>query len=260
MVTKVIFVGRATAETTPGWQDWAIISITEPGFPGEAKLMKGWHSVCRVHFHDADPAIPCGEPHTLMNEVDALKITHFVRQVAPGVDGILVHCKAGVSRSAAVAKWISRQFNVPFNHRYERYNKYVYHMLVKADKQRLKPIFTLSSKADIDSMDTHIQKMPERMINDWCLINLQASGKIHLVGTLGSDKNQESLASSYFAWVSPPIVKIDLDCRAVLAEDKFCIGLGEHKSSYPKPIHQAAIQCYSKHYTQAVNEFLGSKE
>lgn len=138
MVTKVIFVSRSTAETTPGWKDWAIISISEPGFPGEAKLMRGWHSVCRVHFDDVDPAIPCGEPHQLMNEADALKITQFVREVAPHVDGILVHCKAGVSRSAAVAKWISRQFDVPFNHKYERHNKHVYNMLIKADKLRLK--------------------------------------------------------------------------------------------------------------------------
>lgn len=138
MVTKVIFVSRPTAENTPGWKDWAVISISEPGFPGEAKLMRGWHAICRVHFDDVDPAIPCGEPHQLMNEADALKITQFVRKVAPHVDGILVHCKAGVSRSAAVAKWISRQFNVQFNHKYERHNKHVYNMLVKADKLRLK--------------------------------------------------------------------------------------------------------------------------
>ena len=259
MVTKVIFVGRSTAETTPGWQDWAVVSITEPGFPGEAKLMPGWNSVCRVHFHDVDPAIPCGEPHTLMNEQDAMKITQFVREVAPGVDGILVHCKAGVSRSAAVAKWIARQFDVPFNHTYDRYNKYVYNMLIKADKQRLKPLFTLASKNDIDAIDTHIQKQQDRVINDWCLVNLEVSGKLHLVGTLGSD-DPDSVGSSCRAWVSPPIMKVDLDCRAVLMEDKLCIGIGERKAGYPAPIHVAAIERYSKNYTQAAGEFLGSRE
>jgi hypothetical protein len=259
MVTKVIFVGRATAETTPGWGDWAVVSITEPGFPGEAKLLPGWHSVCRVHFHDVDPAIPCGEPHTLMNEADAQKITQFVREVAPGVDGILVHCKAGVSRSAAVAKWISKQFDVPFNHAYDRYNKFVYDMLVKADKQRPKPIFTLASKSDIAIIDTHIQKLPERVINDWCLVTLEASGKLHLVGTLGSD-DPDSVGSSCHAWVSPPVAKVDLDCRAALMEDKLCIGLGERKAGYPAPIHLSAIDRYSKDYAQALGEFLGPKD
>ncbi len=249
MVSKVIFVGRATAETTPGWQDWAVVSITEPGFPGEAKLMPGWHSVCRVFFHDVDPAIPCGEPHQLMNEADALKITQFVREVAPGVDGILVHCKAGVSRSAAVAKWIAKQFDVPFNHDYDRYNKYVFDMLVKADKQRLKPVFTLAGKDEIQFMDTHIQKEPGKTIDDWSLINLEVSGKIHLVGM---HKGQ--------AWVSDPVIKVDLDCGAALMESGLCYGLGEHHNGYPDPEQLKAIERYSKDYAQAKQDYLGSRE
>ncbi len=256
MVTKVIFVGRATAETTPGWGEWAVVSITEPGFPGEAKLMPGWHSVCRVHFHDVDPAIPCGEPHQLMNQADALKITQFVREIAPGVDGILVHCKAGISRSAAVAKWIAKQFDVPFNHKYDRYNKYVFEMLVKADKQRLKPLFTLAGKDDITMLDTHIQKQPERVINDWSLVNLEASGKLHLVGTLGSD-DPDLVGASCYAWVSSPVLKVDLDCGAAITESGLCIGLGERKAGYPAPIHVAAIERYSMDYTQALKESLG---
>lgn len=249
MVTKVIFVGRATAETTPGWQDWAVVSITEPGFPGEAKLLPGWHSVCRVHFHDVDPNIPCGEPHTLMNEADALKITQFVREVAPGVDGVLVHCKAGVSRSAAVAKWIAKQFDVPFNHKYDRYNKFVYDMLVKADKQRLKPIFALAKKADIQFLDTHIQKEPGKAIDDWSLINLDVSGKLHLVGM-----REEQ------AWVSDPVIKVDLDCCAVLMDSGLCYGLGERHNGYPEPEQLAAIERYSRDFVQALGEFLGTKE
>lgn len=248
MVTKVIFVGRATAETAPGWKDWAVVSITEPGFPGEAKLMPGWHSVCRVFFHDVDPAIPCSEPHTLMNEADALRITQFIRQVAPEVDGILVHCKAGISRSAAVARWIAKQFDVPFNYQYDRYNKYVYDMLVSADKQRLRPVFTLARKSDIQFLDTHIQKEPSKTINDWSPVNLEVTGKMHLVGTCDEK-----------ALVSGPVVKIDLKCSAILIESGLCYGLGERHSGYPAPEQLAVIERYSKDYAQAVSEFLGSK-
>ncbi len=248
MVSKVIFVGRATAETTPGWQDWAVVSITEPGFPGEAKLLPGWHSVCRVHFHDVDPAIPCGEPHTLMNEQDALKITQFIREVAPGVDGVLVHCKAGISRSAAVAKWIAKQFDVPFNHDYDRYNKYVYDMLVKADKQRLKPVFTLAGGDDIEILDTHIPNETGRTITDWSLIKLEASGKLHLVGM---HKGQ--------AWVSSPVIKIDLDCGVLLTDSGLCVEL-DKKSGYPDPEQLKAIERYSKDCTQAKQDYLGSRD
>lgn len=254
MVTKVIFVGRATAEATPGWKDWSVVSITEPGFPGEAKLMSGWHSVCRVYFHDVDPSIPCGEPHQLMNEADALKITQFVREVATGVDGILVHCKAGVSRSAAVAKWIAKQFDVPFNHSYDRYNKFVYDMLIKADKQRLKPFFTLSRRNDIQLIDTHLQKKPCEVINDWSLVNLEVSGKLHLVGTFGSEEK------GWRAWISDPVIKVDLDCCAALMESGLCYGLGERHNGYPEPEQLIAIERYSKDYAQALGEFLGPKD
>ena len=210
--------------------------------------MPGWHSICRVHFHDVDPAIPCGEPHTLMNEADAMKIAQFVREVAPGVDGILVHCKAGVSRSAAVAKWIARQFDVPFNHKYDRYNKYVFDMLIKTDKQRLKPIFTLARNSDIQFLDTHIQKEPGKTISDWSLINLEVSGKLHLVGM----RDEQT-------WVSDPVIKIDLDCGAALMESGLCYGLGERHNGYPEPEQLAAIGRFCKDYAQAAQESLGSK-
>ena len=60
----------------------------------------------------------------------------FVRLVAPNVEGILVHCKAGISRSAAVAKWICERFDLPFSDRYTQFNQHVYTMLVTADNNQ----------------------------------------------------------------------------------------------------------------------------
>lgn len=66
---KVIFTNKFTAERSPGWPDWAVISITEPEvFPGEAKLQDGWHSICRVNFHDVDLATKTEEPYVLMTQ------------------------------------------------------------------------------------------------------------------------------------------------------------------------------------------------
>ena len=132
MIKKVMFVGRATAETTPGWSDWAIISISEPdSASGEAKLMGEWHSVHRLDFHDIETEIP-GKNYLLMTQSQRKQIVDFVHKVAPEVQGIVVHCPAGISRSAAVAKWIAEVYDLPFNHEYDRFNKHVYNLLVEA--------------------------------------------------------------------------------------------------------------------------------
>jgi hypothetical protein len=134
---KVMFTNKFTAERSPGWPDWAVISITEPEqFPGEAKIQDGWHSICRVNFHDVDLATKTDEPYVLMTERDTQVIVDFVHSAAPEVYGILVHCKAGVSRSAAVAKWIARAYGLPFDHGYKQYNKYVYELVWKAGTRK----------------------------------------------------------------------------------------------------------------------------
>ncbi len=138
MVSKVIFVGRATAETIPGWQDWAMISITEPDpvtGNAEAKVLPGWRSLFRTAFHDITPDHPKDAFLTLMDEQHAREIVAFVRQIATDVEGIMIHCKAGISRSAAVAKWIAMEYGLPFNHDYEKFNRHVYDLLVEAGKE-----------------------------------------------------------------------------------------------------------------------------
>lgn len=67
-----------------------------------------------------------------MEDADAQKIVAFVKEVAPHVEGIIVHCRAGISRSAAVAKWICSQYQIPFDAKYLKYNDYVYRLMVLA--------------------------------------------------------------------------------------------------------------------------------
>lgn len=137
----VTFESRAKAEARPGWSDWAVISISEPASSeGPANLRDGWFEVLRLEFHDItepdwrdNPA----EPYVLFNEQQARVIIGFVRRCNDeGVAGILVHCKAGVSRSAAVAKWIADRYQLSFPREYELFNRHVYmtlreeHMLI----------------------------------------------------------------------------------------------------------------------------------
>ena len=72
--------------------------------------------------------------YSLMTHEQAQAIVDFVREVAPNVNGIMVHCRAGISRSAAVVKWISGEYQLPFNINYEKYNAFVYRLLKLAAK------------------------------------------------------------------------------------------------------------------------------
>jgi predicted protein tyrosine phosphatase len=135
---KVYFCDRNVAVAAGPWKDWALISINEPdAWDGMAKIAKGWHSVLRVSFHDVTM-----KSHGMdalirhCSQEDARQIVDFVRKAAPEVEGILVHCRAGVSRSAAVAKWISGEFRIPFDRRYDKYNDDVYRLLIAAGKAK----------------------------------------------------------------------------------------------------------------------------
>ena len=119
----VLFCDQKTAERNAGQPDWAIISITQIGGAG---LHPGWLDVLRLEFHDTD----IKDDPFAFNPLHAMLVSDFVEQVKEqGAVGILVHCYAGVSRSAAVAKWIAARNDLPFNDRYQLYNRHVYNVL-----------------------------------------------------------------------------------------------------------------------------------
>lgn len=133
MLKKVMFVGRYSAETCGPWPDFALISLGEPdAAEGDPKIQDGWHDVLRLSFHDITPDTLVEGSYTLMSDADAQAIVSFVKEVAPQVEGIIVHCRAGISRSAAVAKWICGEYKVPFDAKYRKYNDFVYRLMVLA--------------------------------------------------------------------------------------------------------------------------------
>lgn len=137
MISKVIFVGRATAENCGPYSDWALISVGEPAASDGPPVIKdGWHDVLRLEFHDVDMdthAAPDG-PYVLMSVEDAWQIVAFVERVAPRIEVLVVHCRAGISRSAAIAKWVARRYGLAFNHRYGRFNRHVLRLLEEAER------------------------------------------------------------------------------------------------------------------------------
>ena len=129
---NVLFMGRIEAESEKPRPDWAVISITEQG-ADLARLQGGWGAVLRQEFHDID-AIKPDEPYVLFSEAQAQEIVRFVNTAEDkGLVGVLVHCKAGISRSAAVAKWIAGRYGLFFPENYGLYNKYVFKLLARIE-------------------------------------------------------------------------------------------------------------------------------
>ncbi len=128
MLKHVIFTSQQSACSRPAWSNWAVISITDSG-TDDSRLLSGWHNILRLVFDDIDH--DDGE-YVLCSEFHARAIIEFVERCNDEkVEGILVHCRAGISRSAAVAKWISERYGMTFPVEYDQYNKHVYTTLTE---------------------------------------------------------------------------------------------------------------------------------
>lgn len=113
---------------------YGVISITDPG--RIANLSEGWGSILRLQFDDVeepDPYKPYGDPYARSSDLftaqDANKIIQWLDANKRKLAGIYVHCWGGVSRSAAVAKFIAEKYGIPFDHSYDKYNRLVYNIL-----------------------------------------------------------------------------------------------------------------------------------
>jgi predicted protein tyrosine phosphatase len=123
-MNQVVFTSRSDAESTPGREDWAIISITKPG-RGPANLRWGWCGILRLSFHDLSTEERRNSSRQIFSHEQAREVWTFVDDHAPFVDGILIHCDAGISRSAAVAKAIAERYALSFPVGYDMHNRLV---------------------------------------------------------------------------------------------------------------------------------------
>lgn len=127
----VRFLSRLQAEALSPCPDTVVISITTPGdLP--ASLPEGFRDVLRLSFDDLSEemlgvplgAIPDDTPddtqvrwkvYQLARATDAEAICDFLAYYArsPVAVSVVVHCDAGVSRSAAVARFIAGRYSTP---------------------------------------------------------------------------------------------------------------------------------------------------
>lgn len=109
MANRVLVMSRARAKKfsfQPHDFTSVIISITDIDKELNNLIVNtnnGIKSVLQVQFDDYDQ----GEPNCI-TEKDAEKIAEFVKRTADKVDTVIVHCEAGISRSAGVAAAISK--------------------------------------------------------------------------------------------------------------------------------------------------------
>lgn len=90
----------------PSHKKYAIISIQEPtgGYGFGVKFQKGGNcqAALNIEFSDCTPAIKM-EESVLINKEQAQKIHDFIEEMPKEVEQLIVQCKKGKSRSAAVA-------------------------------------------------------------------------------------------------------------------------------------------------------------
>ena len=136
MINHVSFCSEASAAQRPPSSDTALISITNPG--DIAPLKDGWAAVLRIAFADASYTEKTIESYRRMwhlssygfpTKKHALAIRGFLDALPPSATTLLIHCGAGVSRSAAVAKYASARYGLNFEKDYDRYNEALFRLL-----------------------------------------------------------------------------------------------------------------------------------
>ncbi len=118
-INHVFFASRELAESLAGNPYMAVISITDPGTPA-ASLDPLFQHVLRLSFFDATPADEyTPTPPGMFDHAVARRIDDFVRRLhaAPFAISVMVHCEAGVSRSAAVALFVEAATGAPLQAR-----------------------------------------------------------------------------------------------------------------------------------------------
>lgn len=134
---RVTFVPREIAESMTSSGE-LMVSISHPGDMDNRDCwphLDHWPHIIRLLFDDIEPPA-CGM--TLFSVEDARRL---IDKLDASNSDTIVHCAAGMSRSAAIAKWLSdyRGYDLwmhPKGIGTERYyNKHVYKTMCAADGQ-----------------------------------------------------------------------------------------------------------------------------
>lgn len=113
-------------------EDCVIISINCPGETTKIFNNKNILDICTLQFDDIEEQI---DDLVLMTNEQAKKIKIFIDKYKDKVNNIVIHCAAGISRSAAVGCVIARYLNKTDDYLWQTGNftpnKHVYRIMCK---------------------------------------------------------------------------------------------------------------------------------
>jgi len=136
MIHSIRFFNRESAQKWVAVPDEALVSIYGKG-EEKPSMEHEWDFLLSLQFDDADES---KEDRLLFTLDQAKQIVEFVKNAEEdGAEYLFVHCKGGISRSAAVAMALGEYYNVKvfmgyrlLPESYSQYNKFVYRKVREA--------------------------------------------------------------------------------------------------------------------------------
>jgi predicted protein tyrosine phosphatase len=130
---KVHFLPERIAVQIKPEPNWACISITLPNT--KANLKEGWSALLRLQFHDigGNYGNEADKDLVRMSDEQADSVIDFLDKISADetTEYLIVHCQAGISRSAAVALF-AHEYYTEFRYDLlgaDRHNQFVRHKL-----------------------------------------------------------------------------------------------------------------------------------
>jgi|GEM_PF-1817451 tetratricopeptide (TPR) repeat protein len=130
---KISFMSQKNAEALRPDNTMALISIVAPTVTRNPQ--PGWGARIDMVFNDIthiDPEDDRYKGYILFNEEMAKEMALFIKNLPSQITHIVVHCLAGVSRSAAVAKVLCEYYKQEFTYDYPYFNMLVYTLFKEA--------------------------------------------------------------------------------------------------------------------------------
>jgi predicted protein tyrosine phosphatase len=123
MLGRVAFVSLNQVQALAGRGDTLVVSIRDARYT--PVLDPGFADVLPLEFDDHDDdrdGLDAIKRKFDAGHSEVLRAWLAARAEAPEVYDLLVHCRAGMSRSAAIAWWVHREFDVPLTTRFPAYH------------------------------------------------------------------------------------------------------------------------------------------
>lgn len=134
MIQRARHYSESDLTGLPGHSQVGVISITEPDKYVKLLDDEKWPFVLRLYFHDIDKPY---QNYVMFTEAQADQIIDWLQEHAEDITGVYTHCAAGISRSAAVTKFIADVYDCFFDERKGAlFNRHVYRVLMERAVER----------------------------------------------------------------------------------------------------------------------------